>query len=1365
MKYIKIGFSILCLLIFFLFSQETKTDEIGLKIIKLNFDEKSLNNLVISNGNLHLKYEYIQEEGKNIFMEAEKASILRLNLEKGKIGEDKEASGGLFLEHVDQMEFHFEVKNPGKYTAWYRGFFPFSGNWNHSENMDGGKTNIVTDSTGEILNKWIWTKGPTYELSSGKHSWNFTPYAWCGGARIDKVALVKEPDFIPDGFGEESSILPSSLTGEVLTEEVIPKNIVKWGTLEIANISKKGFVEIFYSTDHGYKWEKLLSGGDLSRISPENSIIFKMILKSDIDKIGPFIKSGHITYFVKKMPIIFLENDKVQIRFSREDGLLLGIRNKLTGVEYMVPETECPLFSFGGLRGEYGPITEIGFSNAELRSVEGPSNGEIVFTYSLMGGGLQVVLKIKLEDNGLVRFSMEVTNKTVYKIAEIKFPILNGLCIGDDPSDDFLCTPILTGSIVKNPASLKIPRMVYTDRQLFYPGMATMCWMDLWDDKYGGLYISYEDKESHLTEFIFSSSSVEEKQNGKISTDVLLPPSEGNYQKLTTPGKFINLGFNKHLIITRNSGIVKIPDVVLGVHKGDWHWGADRYREWAKTWMKKTATPDWFKDIEGWTDGHIIHLGSFVDISKGIIKPWSSGGGKNIITMKDPPFPFLPFWAQQVECEGSWSIGSLHRILGTEEEFRDAIQKQHEMGHYMSFYILPPRTNPIFTPDGKRFGIVPRYMIPDDEIPPKGFYQEVAARRYDGSLVDPDGIDSEGLVCMGATKWQDYLTHIVIDKYIKNYGADGMYLDGIGLVTYECANLKHGHEGYGEWTKGLLKWLKDVKDKARSIRPSTIFSGEGMGDVEHQYLDVGLFYVDNAPQVYRYTFPENIGVVHGAPMPHYKEYPNSEGMFEFATVFGLKFGGTDNYGRFHDNFKEVLSFRKQFSQFQFRSIFRDEIGLEIFDKEIKAKLFIRDDDNTKGVLIVVYNEKKKSGVLATLDTNVLGDVKSAWYYTIEGILNKLEFTKDKDKYKFNIPTTRLSAILFLIKCEPFIDIDNIFPVVPGEKGKVKVTIRNLENREISGKVGLKLPNDWETSEQFFLIPSGENAIFELPFTVPITTKYDVYDAYVVTKETNRETKKCIPVGVCHPVQSEIYYMKKDVVRIGIENVSSKHITGICNLNVPPILKVEEKNLPFNLQAKSKGELLFHLKNVENISTREHITAILEYNKDKTVAHELIQPPLLNGGFEIDSAGDDKPDYWNYHKQGEEFEKGVVLDKTTFIEGRQSLLLKSYDNNKSNFLSTTLTQLIPNTHYKFSCYIKRTENHPNIYVHLFTMSDLPGSVNIILGKKEIGEVNKWEKFEADFISPNIKLPHQVYLCNGSGAPVWFDDIKIEEVEEK
>ena len=56
----------------------------------------------------------------------------------------------------------------------------------------------------------------------------------------------------------------------------------------------------------------------------------------------------------------------------------------------------------------------------------------------------------------------------------------------------------------------------------------------------------------------------------------------------------------------------KLPLSVLAVHEGDWHLSADRYREWARSWMKKPKVPQWMYDDNGWAlmgiqNGHPFH--------------------------------------------------------------------------------------------------------------------------------------------------------------------------------------------------------------------------------------------------------------------------------------------------------------------------------------------------------------------------------------------------------------------------------------------------------------------------------------------------------------------------------------------------------------------------------------------------------------------------------------------------------------------------------------------------------------------------------------------------------------------------------------
>jgi len=59
-------------------------------------------------------------------------------------------------------------------------------------------------------------------------------------------------------------------------------------------------------------------------------------------------------------------------------------------------------------------------------------------------------VRVRLQGQ-LVRFSPTVTNRSLYDIAQVRFLQVKGLRIGDDCAHDYLCTPICTGAIVKNP--------------------------------------------------------------------------------------------------------------------------------------------------------------------------------------------------------------------------------------------------------------------------------------------------------------------------------------------------------------------------------------------------------------------------------------------------------------------------------------------------------------------------------------------------------------------------------------------------------------------------------------------------------------------------------------------------------------------------------------------------------------------------------------------------------------------------------------------------------------------------------------------------------------------------------------------------
>ncbi|MDD5707011.1 MAG: DUF6259 domain-containing protein [Kiritimatiellae bacterium] len=1314
----------------------------------------------VDGGQLRLSYTYAQTGNEPLLMEAERASLLRLDPDLGRLRPDSTASGGFAIAYAHTASFRFTLQTPGAYTVWYRALFPAQGTWLHFENMDGGESRTFTDSDGAIPNQWLWTQGPTYTLTAGQHSLNLTPHGWWGGARLDKIALLAAGTPAPVGTGTTSAAAPM---GTVRTEPLQSKNLVRWGSLALTNLTGAGAVRAEYSTDRGTSWSPLPPRGDLSSLPPQASLAFRFHLSPDTNGMTPILDRPQVTAMARQTPDLILADSNMQLRFSGDTGALLGIRNLKTATDYMLPDTETPLFAFDAIHCDYGPVREIGFDQAALRHARiRRAKRHLDMTFALLNGQVLASLTVSLEPAGLARFSLRVANRSSNTLCRVRVPQLRNLRIGADAANDKLFTPILSGGIAPYPASLRLPRLAYTDRALFYPGMAYTCWMDLWDEQGGGLYVACEDRDYRTTEICFSASGTEDpsfKRAGQADP----PAAAGDYKRLAAPGQTIDIGFAKDLAIPPHR-TVRVPNVILGVHEGDWHWGADRYRAWAQSWMKKADVPDWLMDTDGRAVTHMTWLGTFAELAK---ERGRDAAHREKYGMTHPPYPMWYVMSQKEETDAGPM--SLNRILGTDEMFKAGIQKQHELGHRMMFYTLPPAFTPGFHREAKRLGPMPAAMVPDDEVPPKGFYAEIALRNLDGSLAYPDEVRSYQPVCMGATRWQNYLHHMLVEKYVRQYGSDGLYLDGMGLCTYPCANLRHGHAGYGEWLQGFTRLMPRVIRETRQSRPGGIYVGEGMGDVEMQYLDSGLFYTDNAPEVYRYTLPWNVGSLLDSPVSYnHQGYPTTHSLLEFATVYGLKAWGFNEYRTAAEPQREqIVAFRQNISPFQSRARFMDEVGLRIADASIRGKLYTRDDDGTRGALAVFFNPHPDTGAPGELDDSAVGAPRAAWRFTLDGRIEPLPIERHDGRLRFAIPPSRLSAVLFLERCEPFLTMDHVEPVVPGERGRACLTVRNMEPNPIAGKTSLLLPRGWEQTPLSFTLAGGESASFDLPFVVARGARYDVYDLYGVTHEANgRTTRRCLPMGVCRPVQAELYYLRGDTLTVEMRNSSTQAIQGTCRLMPPTPVIVTPAERAFTLAPAGTGVLTFTLGNLAAVSTREFIKAVLTYGRDETVAYEVVQPPMLNGGFEQDAAGDGFPDYFNYRSIYPLTAPGLALDREIVAEGKRSLRIDPFGRADANTLNTTYVRLVPNRHYQASCRIRRSANHPAIGVSVFSMCSWEAvrNVNVRLGFQESGPTNTWEQFKAEFTTPNILVPHQLVLSNSSrgAATVWFDDIRIEEV---
>ena len=292
---------------------------------------------------------------------------------------------------------------------------------------------------------------------------------------------------------------------------------------------------------------------------------------------------------------------------------------------------------------------------------------------------------------------------------------------------------------------------------------------------------------------------------------------------------------------------------------------------------------------------------------------------------------------------------------------------------------------------------------------------------------------------------------------------------------------------------------------------------------------------------------------------------------------------------------------------------------------------------------------------------------------------------------------------------------------------------------------------------------------ELRCAVPASTPYDVYDIYAVVGEGSGATSRCRPLGVCHAVQAELYYVAPDRVRLAIANASGKGVSGLAEFSLPAGVAADPARAPFAVEAGGKSELFFTLGGLEGVRTREHMKATLSYGAERAVAYELVQPAILNGGFEQDTAGDNYPDYWNYRFPDDLYlTKGVGLDRTIFAEGRQSLRLEPNPRDTRNHVLTTFLKLVPATRYRLSCRIRRSANDPNVGVRLFSLYSKDGkssAVDVYAGYQKDGPVNEWQEFSREFTTADLDVPYNLLLADTgySSATVWFDDVRLEVVK--
>ena len=975
-----------------------------------------------------------------IWFEAENASLLLPG--PACIVRDKKQSGGRYVCEVEQARYVVASPTAGRYRLWARVHWRGPAANSNYISLDGATATVLGNMEGpEFFNRWIWIKGPLYDLAAGAH--NVTVTRRERNVWLDCFVLADD-GYKPGADATGSANPQPCAQGVIETEDFMPPGVTKWDRLSIAGAQHPAGIAAFGSTDKGNTWSRIAPRGDLSAFKPKgdgrDSIRFRVVFRREPGRPPPSLEAFSLTYQASQRGMLSLSNEHLRLTFVASTGELWDMANLKTGACYTPAHRRTRVFELYTLDPESHKPTPMGkaeLHDAKLEKHDGLQT--LLLSYRLMQGHVKATCRVSLENGPMSSWTLEVRNDSAADIVEEVFPILSVSLA--DPSDDVLIMPHELGG-----ERIVCPTAGARRKACVYPGDACMQWMDLHDATSGGLYLASYDKSMLRTGLEAESDA----------------------------GSSLRLQVRKYAYVPRGRTWACV-EAVVGIHQGDWHWAADRYREWARTWMQKPQTPVWVNTSDGWLINGIRTR--FSTALPGAMRRALESGLVHVESWGQM-MPGVPF--EHANC---YRFPLPDPVLGTEEEFKQAIATVHGMGGKVGFYVNGWAWNPRYPALNPRHkGLIPPGVpVPDWEAGFKRF----AVKLYDGSYKpwygkpanDPSDFPCAFYsMCPMSKGWQDHLYYWVVKKYANEYGVDGMYLDCVSRTGTYCFDLTHGHEHHGQCHFATL--LPRLKQGGIKARGEFFLAMEGCCDVYGQWVDMHLICPAAGlrgwsagvwPEVFRYTFPDYLlydGFANGLCGA------TAEKILCGVFLLGTRFDGvrTDAFGQ------QALALRRDISDVLYSSRFMDTVGLATSDPLIAAKLFVPKDDREGEALVTVWNRDNRTGGTATIALPSAHKAKYCYVYSLAARPSIEKFRGRDGKVTVALPETTLSALVLTRSPRVSAAVGDPTRTCPGKRSLLEVTFANPAPVAASVDVSLELPKGWSATGpgRVALAASGES---------------------------------------------------------------------------------------------------------------------------------------------------------------------------------------------------------------------------------------------------------------------------------------------------
>jgi alpha-tubulin suppressor-like RCC1 family protein len=923
---------------------------------------------------------------------------------------------------------------------------------------------------------------------------------------------------------------------------------------------------------------------------------------------------------------------------------------------------------------------------------------------------LQATLRIEKVDGGLTRWkisNLSLSPNEGTTLVDVSLPDIRGVAIGGDANDDWCIIPGYYNhgcGVYYNTIEARVPNTMHM----------AMNWLSLYD----------QTNQCGIGFYLDDHNDVD------------------NYEKNDVQSGALNIRFSCYPKMTT------LPEAYVLVHSGDWHRVADCYRMHVASRDPSPPNPAWAVDMDGWDQwiGNEIERGfTFIpDFYREKVMPRGLRLMDVYRQMYDGPWTYC----------GDYPYPNAY--YGSVEELNEAALRVHDNGGRMIYYI----NYMLSIPDGpsvKRIGPTSRTLIPTNVPPPymPQWVQPITDRSYTGM--------NEFWNDRSSREWSDRDLYWA-SWYAQNVMADGIYFDQLSCIA---GGLKET-----AWNLGR------ITTEARQYVPDFITAGEGVGQAHGRNLTFGLASaVFHRTELYRYTFPDHLvmdGTSNGAC-----NWGGGDRRFNVIFLNGCRFDNLPSDETFRNN---MMNLRLRTKQLLYQAMFRDTDGVEVtlpadvpapptptsttawfarFDG-IQAKRFILNTSDSKLVLVNTINTLNAGNAKATVETKDVGTISVAWAFLWDGTLQRIPFQYvSATQVTFDIPTTEQATVVLINVCEPIVSVGMPTMLPPGGQGQTSVSILNLNTNAIQGTITWELPEGWtHTSAGFDSISPGATQTVTMSLAASNSAARQIHDLWCVATTTEGvKGRKYAPVSVVPTPYVKWEYHAGDSLRSTVQNLKSEAATGSVVVEFPanaPVGTIENEQL-FNVSGNSETILTFHFTNLSQLKEPIGIHVLVRSGGTQQRIPIRLFPAIANGGFEIDLAGDGKPEYWTtYDYSGKtsimETYPLINLDPNIKHSGNSSLRIDPLPVSRDApvFVIPLATMLFPDTHYQITTFAKVPAN---------------GSITILAqGWQPLAPVGDptldgWQLYAGEFKTGSSVNRNELYLLNNGSTTVWIDDIMV------